>query len=339
MPRSVRLQYAGAVYHVMCRGDRQEAIFADDADRELFLGTLAEVCVRTGFLVHSYVLMNNHYHLLLETPEPNLVAGMRWFQGTYTARLNARHRLRGHVFQGRYKAIPVEAEDNPEYFRVVSDYIHLNPARAGLLPREKADIAAYRWSSLPALAGLVNGANWLFRGRVFAALRLKDEGHTSRRRFLDYMRERAAEVVRGQTRELQQEWNGVRRGWYLGGNAFCERLQALADQVVSGHRRVSYEDRGLTLHDERQAERWLSAALPELGLNMEELQGLKQSDPRKQAVGWLLKTKTTVPVAWICQRLAMGDASNVRRAALVFRRAPNREIKKLKARILHICRD
>ena len=101
MARSVRVQYAGAVYHVMCRGDRREEIFRDDADRRMFLETLGEACGRSGFRVHAYELMPNHYHLLVETPEPNLVDGMRWFQGTYTQRFNSRHRVSGHLFQGR----------------------------------------------------------------------------------------------------------------------------------------------------------------------------------------------------------------------------------------------
>jgi hypothetical protein len=93
--------------------------------------------------VHSYVLMTNHYHLLVETPARHLVAGMKWFQGTYTQRYNHAHRLVGHLFQGRYKAIPIEAEE-PEYFRLVSDYIHLNPARAGCLDREDPDLASWK---------------------------------------------------------------------------------------------------------------------------------------------------------------------------------------------------
>ena len=100
MPRAPRIEYGGALYHVMCRGDRREAIFRGDPDREMFLKTLGESCERAGFVVHSYVLMSNHYHLLLETPAGNLVAGMRWFQSTYTARFNARERKGGHVFQG-----------------------------------------------------------------------------------------------------------------------------------------------------------------------------------------------------------------------------------------------
>ena len=102
MARSVRIEYEGAVYHVMSRGDRGESIFWDDEDRRRFLSTLGEACERSGAGILSYVLMGNHYHLLMATPEGNLVATMKWLQGTYTARFNARHRLRGHLFQGRY---------------------------------------------------------------------------------------------------------------------------------------------------------------------------------------------------------------------------------------------
>ena len=111
MPRKPRVEYSGAVYHVMCRGNGGQAIFADDLDRGMFLDVLDEVCERCGWRIHAYVLMGNHYHVLLETPEPNLVAGMKWLQGTYTQRYNARHRRWGHLFQGRYKALPVHAEE------------------------------------------------------------------------------------------------------------------------------------------------------------------------------------------------------------------------------------
>ena len=83
MPRKPRVEYSGAVYHVMCRGNGGQAIFADDLDRGMFLDVLDEVCERCGWRIHAYVLMGNHYHVLLETPEPNLVAGMKWLQGTY----------------------------------------------------------------------------------------------------------------------------------------------------------------------------------------------------------------------------------------------------------------
>jgi REP element-mobilizing transposase RayT len=96
MARKPRIEFAGAVYHVISRGDRGEAIYQDDEDRRLFLQFLGEVCERTSWLIHAFVAMTNHHHLLLETPEANLVVGMKWLQGTYTQRFNLRYRLRGH---------------------------------------------------------------------------------------------------------------------------------------------------------------------------------------------------------------------------------------------------
>ena len=112
MARKLRLEYAGAIYHVMNRGDRREPIFQDDPDRKRFVETLAECCAKTGWRVHAYVLMPNHFHLVMTTPQPNLVAGMKWFLGTYTARLNRRHKLVGRLFSGRYKSLVVDGTGN-----------------------------------------------------------------------------------------------------------------------------------------------------------------------------------------------------------------------------------
>jgi len=108
MPRKLRLEYEGAIYHVMNRGDRRESIFLGEEDRQLFVETLGEACQKTGWQVHAYCLMGNHFHLVVETPRGNLVAGMRWFLGTYTARFNRRHKLFGHLFSGRYKSLVVD---------------------------------------------------------------------------------------------------------------------------------------------------------------------------------------------------------------------------------------
>jgi REP element-mobilizing transposase RayT len=91
MARKLRVEYAGAIYHVMNRGDRRELIFMDDVDRQRFIDTLGEACAKTGWQVHAYVLMPNHFHVVVETPQPNLVAGMKWLLGTYTSRFNRRH--------------------------------------------------------------------------------------------------------------------------------------------------------------------------------------------------------------------------------------------------------
>ena len=111
MARKGRVEYAGAVYHVMSRGNGGEDIFYSDADREMFLKVLGLCCEREGWKIHSYVLMSNHYHLLLETPRGNLIEGMKWFLGTYTKRFNVVHQRWGHLFQGRYKAILIDGDE------------------------------------------------------------------------------------------------------------------------------------------------------------------------------------------------------------------------------------
>jgi REP element-mobilizing transposase RayT len=131
----------------MNRGDRRELIFQDDTDRKLFLQTLGEACQKTGWHIHAWCLMPNHFHLVIETPQPNLVAGMKWLLGTYTGRFNRRHKLFGHLFSGRYKALIVDGSGSG-YLKTVCDYVHLNPARARLLKPEQA-LREYQWSSWP----------------------------------------------------------------------------------------------------------------------------------------------------------------------------------------------
>ena len=147
MPRKLRIEYEGALYHVINRGDRREPIFRDDPDRKRFLETLGEACAKTDWQVHALCLMGNHFHLVVETPKANLVAGMKWFLGTYTARFNRRHKLFGHLFAGRYKALVVDAA-SPGYFRTACEYVHLNPVRAKLLAAEQS-LRDYAWSSYP----------------------------------------------------------------------------------------------------------------------------------------------------------------------------------------------
>jgi putative transposase len=340
MARKVRVEYPGAVYHVMSRGNRREAIFLDDKDRYRFLDTLAEACERTGFLIHSYVLMTNHYHLLLETPEANLVAGMRWLQGTYTIRFNIRHGLAGHLLQGRYKAIPVDPDES-EYFRMVSEYIHLNPARAGLLAKQKPDLASYAWSSYRAFIGGKPFPSWLTRRRVFDTTGLRGEGPGARRRYRLYMGAKVSEVLGARSAtELESEWRQIRGGWYLGGAQFRDCLEELADRAVRGKRRASFDHSGLQGHDERVALEWLRRALSALGMKESELAALRPSDPRKQAVVWLLRSRTVVSGAWLDNRLTVGHASNISRAVLAYRGMPaDRVRRRLKKIILQVCKD
>jgi putative transposase len=160
MPRAPRIEFSKALYHVMNRGNRRQRILGDDKDREMFLATLAETCKAAGRVVHSFVLIPTRYHLLIETMRATLVKGMQWLNSTYTLRYNARHKQRGHLFQGRYKALLVDGEEG-EYFLTVSDYIHVNPARAGMASgisavgkRLEADEAMRkRWKKVEAIKG------------------------------------------------------------------------------------------------------------------------------------------------------------------------------------------
>ena len=139
----------------MARGNRREAIFHDD-DRRFFLATLAEACGMAGWRVHCWVLMDNHYHLFIETPEPNLVAGMGWLQNTLTRRHNVRHQAWGRLFGDRYKAVLVDGADSYHY-RTLADYIHLNPVRARIL-RPKAVQSVMYYHRTPQARGHGSGA-------------------------------------------------------------------------------------------------------------------------------------------------------------------------------------
>ena len=123
MPRKLRIEYPGAMYHVMSRANGTGNIFEGDVDRRDFVKTLAETCEKAGFEVHAYCLMRNHFHLVVETPNGNLVAGMRWLLSVYTLRFNPRHRRFGHVFSGRYKALIFDGSSHG-YLKTVCDYVY-----------------------------------------------------------------------------------------------------------------------------------------------------------------------------------------------------------------------
>lgn len=154
MARPLRLEFSGALYHITSRGDRREAIYLDDVDRDNWLMLLGEVCKRHNWLVHCYCLMTNHYNLLVETPDANLSKGMRQLNGVYTQRFNRRHKLVGHLFQGRYKAILVQKE---AYLLELTRYVVLNPVRAGMVD----DVLNWPWSSYAAMLSLTDVPDWL----------------------------------------------------------------------------------------------------------------------------------------------------------------------------------
>ncbi len=146
MTRPLRIEFNGALYHITSRGNARQAIFLNGEDFSDFLGILNSVVKRYNFLLHAYCLMNNHYHLLVETPEGNLSKGMRQLNGLYAQRFNQKHQRVGHLLQGRYQSILVDKEN---YLLELSRYIVLNPVRAGIVKDPKD----YRWSSYQGTIG------------------------------------------------------------------------------------------------------------------------------------------------------------------------------------------
>src|ERR1035438_2349945 len=218
MPRKLRLEYEGAIYHVMNRGDRREPIFKDDKDQMLFLETLGQACQKTDWEVHAYCLMSNHFHLVVETPKANLVTGMKWLLGTYTGRFNRRHKLFGHLFSGRYKSLIVDGSGNG-YLRTVCDYVHLNPVRAKLL-RADQPLRDYAWSSWPEYSKPPEQRpRWLRVDRLLGEHHVPKDSLAGREELANQM-----EVRRGQ--EDVWEWKRIRRGWCLGGEPFRQELLA-----------------------------------------------------------------------------------------------------------------
>ena len=299
MARKLRVEYSGAIYHVMNRGDRREEIFKDDADRERFLETVGESCAKTGWQVHALCLMGNHFHLVVETPQGNLVAGMKWFLGTYTSRFNRRHKLFGHLFSGRYKALLVDGSGNG-YLKTVCDYVHLNPARARLLPPEAA-LREYRWSSWPEyLKAPGKRWSWLRVDRLLGEYRIAQDSVAGRREL-----EQAAEHRRAAASGA--EYKAIRRGWCFGEATFRQELLAqMAEQLGAEH----YGEERLETA-EAKAERLIAEELKRRKWQEADLQPRAKGDLTKVEIAARLRGETTVTVQWIAVRLKMGTAGNV----------------------------
>lgn len=321
MPRSLRIQFPGAYYHVMARGNRRETVFHDDDDRRFFLATLAEACGMTGWRVHAWVLMGNHYHLFIETPDGNLVAGMSWLQGTFTRRHNVRHGKWGRIFGDRYKAVLVDGADTYHY-RTLADYIHLNPVRARLIrPKSGQSVMDYPWSSVAGgwMLPPSRRPRWLAAADGLQRFGLPDTA-AGRRSLVERLDRRAVtEEIRScgvpaLPGEVDARCSHLRRGWYWGGQEFAEKLRRLSDKLIKDRQRPSRSYRRVpevVAHGQEQAERWLAQGLEAAGLTRGELGGLKGSDPRKLALAELLWKRTTVSQQWIADNLAMRSAANV----------------------------
>jgi REP element-mobilizing transposase RayT len=209
MSRPLRIEFAGALYHITARGDRQEAIYLNETDHDIWLKLLGNVCERYNWVCHTYCQMTNHYHLVIETPEGNLSKGMRQLNGVYTQTFNRRHRRVGHVFQGRYKAILV---DKDSYLLELSRYVVLNPVRAGLVQ----EVGDWRWSSYQATIGKVQRPPWLQVDWLLS--QFSRSPRRAAEHYVTFVHER-----QGQRRI----WEKLKHQIYLGDEQFVTRMQRL----------------------------------------------------------------------------------------------------------------
>ncbi|MEY4385448.1 MAG: hypothetical protein RLY20_731 [Verrucomicrobiota bacterium] len=279
----------------MNRGDRREAIFLDDEDRQRFLDTLEEACGKTAWQVHALCLMGNHFHLVVETPRGDLVAGMKWLLGTYTGRFNRRHKLFGHLFSGRYKALVVDGSGNG-YLKTVCDYVHLNPARAKLL-RPEQPLTAYRWSSWPEhLKAPRQRWPWLRCDRLLGEYGIPQDSAAGRRHLEQQLELRRAA-------ETGADYKPVRRGWCLGTDAFRKELLGQMKERMGPEHYGTQRQETATEHaegivtEELKRRRWTEATLGKRA----------KADAGKLAIAVRLRAETPMTVKWIAARLQMGS--------------------------------
>ncbi|PMK74250.1 addiction module toxin RelE [Vibrio breoganii] len=224
MSRPLRLEFAGALYHVTARGNERNWIFFQDDDFILYLTVLDEVCERYNWVIHAYCLMSNHYHLLLETPDGNLSKGMRQLNGVFTQKINRKHNRVGHLFQGRYKSILVDQET---YLLELCRYIVLNPVRAKMVDTPDE----WQWSSWHNMVGNNLSPDWLSTDAILLQFANdRDKAVDAYKRF----------VAEGVGVEV---WSNLRQQVFLGDEAFVAKHLTIKNNLQGDLREVPLKQR------------------------------------------------------------------------------------------------
>jgi len=324
MARKLRIQYPGAFYHVINRGNYRSDIFASEGAKDAFLTCLGEACKKTGWRVHAYVIMRNHYHLALETPAANLVDGMQWLQSTFATRFNRLRKEKGHVFQGRYHAILVESG---AHLGAVAHYIHLNPVRARIV--DASALANYNWSSLQKLLQLGARPEWLTFADTLASVgELCDsqEGHAA---YLDYL----AWLSKDKSAQKAFAFDRMCNGWAMGSKVFKEALieeqwQALADMGINEVDAAEMKKMAWA--------RALEACMAALDRDAYTVTRDAKSADWKVAIAAHLRAISTVKNPWLAEQLNMGDPDGVSRYVSELRRGKRPAASELMLKIADI---
>ncbi len=319
MARKLRLEFPGACYHVINRGNYRADIFRTEGARTAFETCLFEACAKSGWVLHAYVLMRNHYHLALETPEGNLVAGMQWLQSTFANRFNKLRGERGHLFQGRYKALLVE-EGAP--LGQVCHYIHLNPVRAGVMSVEQ--LTNYRHGSYWYLSRPKLRPPFLeSRTALQEAGELADT-KAGWKNYADYLAWQAVEGPAGRNKA----YVSMSRGWALGGAGFKRSL--LKDHAIATDARAWTPEGARELREARWDD-LLEKALRKAGKAAEDAKAAPKSAAWKLALAAWMKMRTQAGNSWLSQRLHLGAPAALSRNLTHYRRTAQTSDKLWKA--------
>lgn len=309
MARKLRLEFPGACYHVINRGNYRADIFKTEGARAAFEACLFEACEQSNWVLHAFVLMSNHYHLALETPEGNLVKGMHWLQATFATRFNRLRGERGHLFQGRYKALLVE-EGEP--LGQVGHYIHLNPVRAGIA--SMTDLKDYRYSSYWYLGRPRSRPKWLDFRTVLAEAGTLSDTAMGRQKYGEYLAWQSTDGPVGRNKA----YVSLSRGWALGTKAFKTGL--VKDHALAATTRA-WESTGAREIREQRWEECLGKCLKKAGQSLEAAQSDRKSAAWKVAIAAELKRTTPATNGWIADVLRMGSGRAVSQYVGTARRA------------------
>jgi REP element-mobilizing transposase RayT len=323
MARKARVEYEGACYHVINRGNFRQNIFTEPGAAESFEKALFEAVEKYGWKLSAYVIMSNHFHLALELTEPNLSLGMKWLQGTWVMRNNLFLKRVGRPFQGRYKSILIE----PGVLNNVVSYIHLNPRRAGL--EKKGEIGSYRWSSLHLLPKKRNRPVNLLPDEALLSLGgLKDSGYAWKK-YNQYLEA----LAENEPRQRELEFEKLSKGWCRGSQTFRkEQLKSLKDKESAlGQAKLNKVSKS-ELRDLAESiwEDRLKQYAKDFGISLNRLGTLK-SDPQKVILATLMKRRTSASNGWLAEQLKMGHPASVSQFVGRFSRGESPERKQVEA--------
>lgn len=301
MARKLRFEQAGGLYHVLNRGNDHHWIFEEDEAKRSFENSLFEACERAGWVLHAYCVMGNHFHLALETPQPNLSEGMRLLQSIFSIRLNRLRKERGHIFQGRFKSIVVEDLDQLSW---LCHYIHLNPVRAGICGVEELrslDYCSYRhlWDKRKRPQFLDLGTCLQGAGG------LKDTS-AGRQKYAQYL----ARLAEDEPRQKAMLFDRMSSGWAMGSKEFKEAL--LGDEK---NMRACIELRMSDAREMRELvwEKSLATCAARLDIDLNALGSERKAADWKVAIAGFLKQKMLCRNGWIAEKLDMGTEYGVSR--------------------------